>query len=65
MLCYVDNRCKDEKLLRSDSDAIHSPCSCNRILTVSKEWVTVTAPQAAMPPAMKEPIVVDMLASSA
>ncbi|KAH8625065.1 Mitochondrial oxaloacetate transport protein [Alternaria alternata] len=26
----------------------------HRILTVSKPWVTVTAPHAAMPPAMKE-----------
>ena len=37
-----------------------SPCNCNRILTVSKECVTVTAPHAAMPPAMKDPMVVDM-----
>ena len=44
--------------------ACNSPCSCNRILTVSKECVTVTAPQAAIPPAMKDPIVVDMLGES-
>ena len=42
--------------------AFSSPCSCSRILIVSKECVTVTAPQAAMPPAMKLPMVVDMLA---
>ena len=33
-------------------------------MTVSKEWVTVTAPQAAMPPAMKEPMVVDIVTSA-
>jgi hypothetical protein len=39
----------------------NSPCSCNRILIVSKECVTVTAPHAAIPPAMNEPTVVDMV----
>lgn len=34
--------------------ACNSPWSCNRIFTVSKLWVTVTAPQAAMPPAMND-----------
>jgi hypothetical protein len=32
-----------------------------RVFTVSKPWVTVTAPQAAMPPAMKAPAVVDIV----
>ena len=36
----------------------------HRILTVSKPWVTVTAPHAAMPPAMKDPRVVDMFCAS-
>src|SRR5271156_933694 len=38
----------------------NSPCNCSLILTVSKGWVAVTAPQAAMPPAMNAPIVVDI-----
>ena len=41
--------------------ACSSPCSCSLILIVSNECVTVTAPHAAMPPAMKDPIVVDMV----
>lgn len=34
--------------------AFSSPWSCNRIFTVSKLWVTVTAPHAATPPAMND-----------